>query len=507
MRLRPLPSFVLLLATLSTSACSGGGAKGPDIRSFEATPANLPSLGGDVTLVWDVTQGSELTLEPGVGAVTGTSATVNVTSTTTFTLTAKKNGRSDRSHTTVAVAGPTTVVGTVRTLLSRVPAPDLVVWIAGHGATFTAEDGTFAFENVQTPYDIAVIDPVDAIAILYLDVTRTEPVLELDDDMGNFRSGTVSGSISPAEPAGTETMVYMDSPEALPSGQNVDGTYSLGASWFNEDTTRVAVHALRWVVGTAGVVSYTGYVRGEADVVSGQDTPMDLTLGVTGTDETTVEYTLHPATMLVERNAYLIFGEPTGTFADEGFFLPTGATVPESLPVGEQSFVLRTPTLTGANTGLRFRVSGSDGQAILYRNVETGGTVQLDLPRTPRLLTPVSGGTVARDTIFHSETRGDSLKVHLFQVPGPPPQPPFFFPTAPFATLAVVTTRDSFTLPDLSEVGMDLYDWDGFTWELYAEVAPRDSVDDAVGPEGLIGTSPEYYGTASERSLTVLAQD
>jgi hypothetical protein len=59
------------------------------IVSFTATPASLPAGGGSTTLAWNVTGASSLSIDDGVGDVTGlTSKVLNVSSTRTFQLTA-----------------------------------------------------------------------------------------------------------------------------------------------------------------------------------------------------------------------------------------------------------------------------------------------------------------------------------------------------------------------------------------------------------------------------------
>ena len=73
---------------------NGGTAPAPAlaINSFTATPNNLPSSGGTVTLNWNVANAVKLSVNQGVGVVTGSSTTRPVNSTTTFTLTAEDSG-------------------------------------------------------------------------------------------------------------------------------------------------------------------------------------------------------------------------------------------------------------------------------------------------------------------------------------------------------------------------------------------------------------------------------
>jgi hypothetical protein len=91
------------LCTLILAACNG--ARPPVISSFTAEPDALPAGGGNVTLRWAVTGADGLTIEPGIGPVTGASLLVNVTSSRTFTLSATSAGGSVSAQAEVTVAG------------------------------------------------------------------------------------------------------------------------------------------------------------------------------------------------------------------------------------------------------------------------------------------------------------------------------------------------------------------------------------------------------------------
>ena len=81
----------------------------PKIVSFTATPGNLASAGA-VTLSWVVENASSLTLNPNIGAVTGLTATVNVTATSSFELVAQNAAGTNRKTVLVTVnANPTTL--------------------------------------------------------------------------------------------------------------------------------------------------------------------------------------------------------------------------------------------------------------------------------------------------------------------------------------------------------------------------------------------------------------
>jgi hypothetical protein len=81
----------------SSSSGSGGQGTGggvvsnpgaPMITSFIANPASLPQGGGMSTLSWTVSGATSLSLDQGIGTVTGSSHSVTLMATTTYTLTA-----------------------------------------------------------------------------------------------------------------------------------------------------------------------------------------------------------------------------------------------------------------------------------------------------------------------------------------------------------------------------------------------------------------------------------
>jgi hypothetical protein len=109
-------AFALLLLALVFVGCGTAttSTPKPTIVSFTASPASLPAGGGSVTLSWNVKDATSLSVDNGVGAVTGTSTTVSVTSTTTFTLTATNNAGSATQSESVSVgAGADTTPPTV----------------------------------------------------------------------------------------------------------------------------------------------------------------------------------------------------------------------------------------------------------------------------------------------------------------------------------------------------------------------------------------------------------
>jgi len=89
--------------TGSAVATVAPSANVPVILWFTATPYNLPAGGGAVTLSWQVLNATGLSIDQGIGAVTGTSKGITVSSTTIFTLTATNGSGSSTAVAAVVV--------------------------------------------------------------------------------------------------------------------------------------------------------------------------------------------------------------------------------------------------------------------------------------------------------------------------------------------------------------------------------------------------------------------
>ncbi len=84
-----------------------GGVDGLTIERFESEPGALPQGGGTVRLVWETPGAESLSIDQGVGAVTGSSVEVSVTETTVFTLSAARGEGAIEESTVVIVLGDT----------------------------------------------------------------------------------------------------------------------------------------------------------------------------------------------------------------------------------------------------------------------------------------------------------------------------------------------------------------------------------------------------------------
>ncbi|HWQ10335.1 MAG TPA: hypothetical protein VN436_14540 [Holophaga sp.] len=103
-----IASTLLLVVTLAcggggSGSGGGGGTDAPTITSFTVSPQRI-TASQDVTLAWTVSGATELKLDPGAAAVTGTGDTRAVTGTTTFTLTATNSQGTATAQATVTLA-------------------------------------------------------------------------------------------------------------------------------------------------------------------------------------------------------------------------------------------------------------------------------------------------------------------------------------------------------------------------------------------------------------------
>jgi hypothetical protein len=98
---------LIFAALIPLLASSCGSNLAPKILSFTATPNALTAT-GDVKLEWQVENATEVSISPDIGAVSGTTTTVNITANKTFTLTAKSSAGTDTRNLEVLLNSPIT---------------------------------------------------------------------------------------------------------------------------------------------------------------------------------------------------------------------------------------------------------------------------------------------------------------------------------------------------------------------------------------------------------------
>ena len=167
---------------------SGTTAPAPTISSFTATPASI-SAGQSVSLAWNVSGATTITIDNGVGTITsGSSATVTPAQTTTYILTA--------SNSTGTVTAKATV--TVSTITADTQPP-------------TTPTLSSATARNSTEVDLAWTPSTDNVAVAGYQVLRNSAVL------GNVTGSTTSFADTTAQPGAT----YSYSVRAFDAAANV----------------------------------------------------------------------------------------------------------------------------------------------------------------------------------------------------------------------------------------------------------------------------------------------
>lgn len=138
---RPMTRNLLLLCTVLLAACG----KAPEVSVFTAAPGTI-AKGTTARLVFAAEGEDKLTLEPGVGDVTGkTEVEVTPEQTTTYTLTAS-NGAGNATQTLTVTVGPTPAAGFKLTaagpITAGTPADFSVTAVDASGATVPSYAGT-----------------------------------------------------------------------------------------------------------------------------------------------------------------------------------------------------------------------------------------------------------------------------------------------------------------------------------------------------------------------------
>lgn len=181
----------------------------PTIATFAAAATSVV-LGESTTLSWSVTGAAQVSIAPGIGAVTGTSLVVTPTANTTYTLTA--------TNETGSVTRTATVIVTV-----PVPVPVIASFTATPNAVLTGTPVTlnWATSGADSLTVAPGIGAVTGTSLVVTPIANTTYVLTATNAGGSVtRSATVT--VSTAEP-----LPVIDSFTATPASIAPGGTSTL----------------------------------------------------------------------------------------------------------------------------------------------------------------------------------------------------------------------------------------------------------------------------------------
>ena len=212
-------------------ACGGGGETAapappvPVISTFAATPAAI-ATGASSTLSWTVTGATSLSIDGGIGAVTGSSRTVSPAATTTYTLTATNANGSATRQTTVTVTTVDTQAPSVPTGLA---ASNLTT--TGVTLTWTASTDNVGVTGYRVFRGTTQIGTPTATTFAVTGLTASTPysfTVRAVDAAGNVSaaSSPLSVTTSAATPAPTIS-AFTATPSGIFPGQSVTLSWSV----------------------------------------------------------------------------------------------------------------------------------------------------------------------------------------------------------------------------------------------------------------------------------------
>ena len=303
-----------LTATNATGSVSASTAvtvaalPAPTITSFTATPAALPASGGAVTLAWASTDAATLSIDNGVGVVTGTTVVASVTANTTFTLTATNPTGAVTRTTGVTVAAAALNTRYIDAALGldtnpctqAAPCKSLTKAMAGApaGSTFLLADGEYnpvtegaGGINIPDGATVQAIHPGAAsLASLATIVVGSATLngLVIGRRSAAFGCGGVDVFGATGVPTLTLIGVFSNCPNWLSLGGKVKATMSPGALPGGAYTSGLINNATQWlgVNGAAELLIQGGVIDGQG---SGNAYPQAGLMAATGTATLTLD--------------------------------------------------------------------------------------------------------------------------------------------------------------------------------------------------------------------------
>ncbi len=221
-------------------------APAPTITAFTANPPEI-SRGESTTLNWSVTGATQLSISPGIGAVSGSSVTVTPTVGTTYTLTASNGSGSVTRNVSVNVT---------------VPPPEIAAFVATPAAILVGESTTLNW-SVSGANSLSISPAIGAVtgtSVSVTPATSTNYVLTATND-----GGSVTRSVA----------VTVNTPEPLPT---------IGA--FEAEPTSIAPGGssnLTWSVSGAASLSIAANIGASPGVVTGSNVAVTPTASTTYT--------------------------------------------------------------------------------------------------------------------------------------------------------------------------------------------------------------------------------
>ena len=192
-------------ATINIALSAAGAA--PTITSFTASPSSGTS-GSAVSLGWSVSGATSLSIDNGIGTVTGTSHTVNPTVTTTYTLTATNSHGSTTATTTETITALPPAAPVINSFTATpssyiTPGSSTLAWsVTGTGVTLTLDHaiGTVTGSSLgvtpttTTTYTLTATNVSGSVSATTTVTVQSPPVISTFSGPSDLSTNTMIGS-------------------------------------------------------------------------------------------------------------------------------------------------------------------------------------------------------------------------------------------------------------------------------------------------------------------------
>ncbi|MBL0211757.1 MAG: heparinase II/III family protein [Holophagaceae bacterium] len=284
-----------------------GGTQLPSIASFTATPATI-TAGQSSTLNWSVSGAASLSIDHGVGAVTGASQVVSPGATTTYTLTATN------------AAGSVTATATVT--VNPAPQPPTISSFIATPSAITAGDSSTLSWTVSGATSLSIDSGVGTVTGASRVVSPSATTTYTLTATNSAGSATASATVTVAPPSGSGCGTL-----DLGINSNLHGYRAFpGTSAWNQDVSALPVDP-----NSAAIINFIGAASGlKADFGSGlwQGSNIGIPYGVVSGSQAKVAINYQaygdesdPGPMPVPNPAPIEGDNPTATGGDRHVLL------------------------------------------------------------------------------------------------------------------------------------------------------------------------------------------
>jgi hypothetical protein len=367
------------------------------------------------------------------------------------------------------------------------------VRINGGSPRFTDANGSFSMDGVRIPYDATVRDSLRHLSIIYRQLRRPDPTLELvgqDMRSGLWSSieGRLSGGTGFPQPSNHYLIMGYLSPHVFADFNISDwagstGDYAINVP-YSDPSFSGTVHALQIDLGSsdaAGPASYTGYGSREnvpMAAAGGKVTGQDLVMTTLQTDSINGTVVAPAGLSLASKQLLLTYRGPrpatTAIWTDHST---------------ESPFKFRFARSSALSFGLTVDAYGPAGEVVYTKTQleQAASSITITLPTPVAILAPADNAT---GVTASSEFRwsGPTGSVYVFLVPGRT------------GVTLVVTTETSLRLSDLKLTDITLTPGHAYTWTVFA-YGPFASLDEAAGPLGFESSEDHLFSFTPHRTF------